>query len=621
MDAKRYYVDKSSDTSADTLLAVGLASLLGNIHRKLYKTTTDILLADAGPYFTVRLPKAIEASNLPDLSDISMLLTHDSGKEREKQAKKGRPSDGFPYDEKIERSRAHRERVRNLPANLQTPDARIKREPGLEEIIGDEPDTRLGHYQAIQQMKIAGSFNELVWQWNGLTEEQKQLLVGLLLELFSSPGNDVPAAVAVWQKLTKEYGIQGKAFVTALQIVNPTTGKGANRTKASELAIGNQDSFWPLELLKFKGFMDAAAPLVIRESKDRKTFVLQPRVIELDFLQYMMGEFRAVFWPTTAVKLDIMASLRFAQCFVKQYETLFQRTRARRRAKVGSLAQGFEVAFYKDMGSAYATMNVAEIGLPIWLPPIETQGQLKDAETLLDEHVQLIQRIHNKGEEGAEEYELLRFYRDFLSGRDLRAFWKFTTAYSSYLMSAREKNRYVYQLTTSGLEKLIMNHQQEAIKLAEIIENTGFQNIANAIREATVNAQYRWTQQSDRTYEIRYGLGQKLMRKARYRGEFMKALSEFLLEYNAETTREEEKLATKLKRKLESADRREYKLRRSVSSADIEEVTKLIDQFDDSELIGSMLVAYGYAFDSGKVSSGKKAANAADTAKEAPIAE
>src|SRR2546430_2989294 len=35
------------------------------------------------------------------------------------------------------------------------------------------PDTRLSHYQTINMMKIAGTFNELVQRWMDLTETQK----------------------------------------------------------------------------------------------------------------------------------------------------------------------------------------------------------------------------------------------------------------------------------------------------------------------------------------------------------------------------------------------------------------------------------------------------------------
>src|SRR5713226_1311294 len=544
MDGKEYYIDKRSETSADTLLAIGFASLLGYIHRKLYGTADDILIQDAGPYYTISLPHSIGTNDLPKSLDLPMLLPLSNSKLREKQEKQGKTLDGFNYNEQMERSRAYREQVKKLPAEFQTPDARVKRAPELLEIIGEEPDTRLSHYQTISQMKIASSFNELAQRWTELTEEQKQLHVNLLLTLFSSPDNDLVEAIASWQKLAKEHNIRGNVLVTALQIINPTTGKGANRGKASELAIGNQDSFWLLELLKFKGFMDAAAPLVIKESKDRKTYVLQPKTIELSTL--------------------------------------------------------------KDMSSAYATMNVAAINLPSWLPEMNSLDQVKEAESLLDEHIRLIQQIRNsKGEEGSEEFELLHLYRDFLSGHDLRPFWKFTAAYSSYLVSAREKNRYVQQLTTSGLEKLIMNSHNESTKLAEITNNEGFKHIAYAIRQSTVIAQYRRAQLKDPTivtYEVRYGLGQELMREAGYREKFMVALCEFLQKYSAETAREEEKVANRLGRKLTLEDRRTYNLRANIANTDIDEIAALIDRFKSSELICSMLVAYGYARDSRKSS-------------------
>jgi len=596
MEIKICYVDRQSNTSADTLLAVGLASLLGAIHNKIYQTSDGIMVQDGGSCYGISLPYPIDSTNLPSISDISIVQPLDSQKQREKKGK--RAIDGFDYDMEMENSRSHRMQIKELTPELQTPDARLKHAPGLADSISNERDTRLGHYQAINQMKIASSFNELVLRWADLTEEQMQWHITLLLDLFSHPNNQVTEAVSAWQKFAKMQGISGKALVTALQIVNPTTGKGANREKASELTIGNQDSFWLLELLKFKGFMDAAAPLVIKESKDRKTYVLQPRQIELNTLQFVMKEFRASFWPTTAIKLDILAPLRFAQVIVRQHRTVFQHLTLRRRKQiVASIVQGFDVTSYKDLGSAYATMNLASINIPVWLPPLDTPELVKKAEELLDEHVQIIQGIrNNNGDEGAEEYELLHFYRDFLSGNDLRFFWKFTTAYSSYLISTREKKRTIHQFTTKGLEQLLMYDQSENVKFTEIIQKDGFKNIANAIRQASVGAQYRHSQQ-DKTYEIHYGLGQRLMQKSRYTQAFMVELCDFLREYNAETARVAEMLATRHKQESDKDRMPTPKLRFSVASKDIDDISELLDNHG-SELIAAMLVAYGYAFDS-----------------------
>jgi hypothetical protein len=620
MELQSYYINKTSDTSADTLLAVGFASMLGKVLLSLGKPSKGLTIEDAGPYYEVCLPTSIAESDLQHLKPFSPLRLLVTVTQNKKQVgKQGKQLDGFLYEAEQEKSKVYHAKFKALEAALRRPEARLNRSryPMLEEL--EEPDPQLEHYWAIQQMRIASSFNDLLQRWADLEEIQREH-IRLLLTLFGSPDNDIVAAITAWQKLAKEHDLKGNALVTALQLVNPTAGKGANRPKSSTLAEGNQDGFWLLELLKFVGFMDAAAPYVIRGSKDRKTYVLQPRIIELGTLQGMMRTFRSVCWSSTVVKLDIMAALRFAQTFVTLREQALkgqaEEDEFSDEAQLYSIAQGFEVLSFKDMGSAYATMNVSHINLPQWLPKIKTPGDANQALAILKEHLQIIQQIRtSKGEEGSEEYELLRFYRDFLSGHDLRPFWKFTTAYSSYLISQREheKNprRWIRQLSIAGLENLLeMNSTAEQKKLTGITEKAGFRRIAYAIRQSTVWAQRRRSQESDRTYEVRYGLGQELMREARYREKFIAALSTFLTQYNAETAREEEKLANRLTHPITPQDRRTHKLRGSVAYTDIDEIVALVDEFG-SETVCSLLVAYGYASDPRKTPT--SAANEGDT--------
>ncbi len=605
MNIQCYYTEKTSDTSADTLLAVGFASLLKEVLRQNGISAKGIIIQDAGSYYTVQVPTPITNNDLENLEPFAIIKPLVTDKYIDKQTKQGLKLDGFDYQQQQEISKSYYEKLRKLPPEYRTPEARANKSayPLFADI--QEPDSQLGRYQAINQMKIASSFNELAQRWFYLEYLQREH-IHILLELFSSPINDIDNAVVACTKLAKEHGLKKDAYVTALQIINPTAGKGANYAKASELtrAIGNQDSFWQLELLKFVGFMYAAAPYVVKGSKDRKTYVLQPKIIDLSTLQRMMDKFRAVCWSSTAVKLDIMASLRFAQAFIQHRQQALKSETEDDffgEEQVYSIAHGFEVAFYKDMGSAYATMNVSSINLPYWLPRIKTLEEAEAAFAIVKEHLQIIQRLRNsKGEEGSEEFELLRFYRDFLSGRDLRPFWKFTTAYSGYLISQHEHEKSPKQqirpFTTNGLENIIeMNTTASQNKLTDITYNEGFRHIAYAIRQSTITAQYRRAQSGNRTYEVRYGLGQELMREARYRNKFMVALSEFLQRYNAETSREEEKVANKLGRKLTLEDRRKYNLRTSILSTDIDEIADLIDRFESSELIASMLVAYGYA--------------------------
>src|SRR6266700_3661989 len=484
MNTQRYYIEKTSDTSADTLLAVGFASLLKEVLRQNGISAKGIIIQDAGSYYTVQVPSPITNNDLENLEPFAIIKPLVTDKYIDKQEKKELKLDGFDYQRQQDLSKFYYEKLKKLSPEHRTPEARLnKSEHSLFADI-EEPDPQLGRYQAISQMKIASSFNELAQRWFYLEYLQREH-IHILLELFSSPINDIDNAIIACTKLAKEHELKKNAYATALQIINPTTGKGANYAKASELtrAIGNQDSFWLVELLKFVGFMHAAAPYVVQGSKDRKTYVLQPRIIELGTLQQMMYEFRTVCWSSTAVKLDIIASLRFAQTFIKHRQQALQGETEDDffgEEQVFSVAHGFEVAFYKDMGSAYATMNVSSINLPNWLPRIKKLEEAEAALAIFKEHLQIAQGLRNsKGEEGSEEFELLRFYRDFLSGRDLRPFWKFTTAYSSYLISQHEHEkspqRQIRPFTTTGLKNIIkMNTTATNKKLTGITTNEGF---------------------------------------------------------------------------------------------------------------------------------------------------
>jgi len=144
----------------------------------------------------------------------------------------------------------------------------------------------------------------------------------------------------------------------------------------------------------------------------------------------------------------------------------------------------------------------------------------------------------------------------------------------------------------------VLMSAQKVQDYSHIVNNPGFRAIAGCIRQATVIAQYRAAQQNDRRYEIRYGLGQELARKAAYPRDFLAALGEFLHSYNAETARQEELVARELKRPLTAEDRRVRRLRFPSSTQDINDIVALINEFNqDSELICALLLAYGYARD------------------------
>jgi hypothetical protein len=118
--------------------------------------------------------------------------------------------------------------------------------------------------------------------------------------------------------------------------------------------------------------------------------------------------------------------------------------------------------------------------------------------------------------------------------------------------------------------------------LEEIIDNAGFINIATAIRKATINQQYQKSITGANPFEIRYSLAQDWKRRANYPEQFIVALSDFVQSYNAENARHaEQKVGSK---------------RADITIEDLKQVVALIDK-NGSELVGMLLLAFGYARD------------------------
>ena len=127
-------------------------------------------------------------------------------------------------------------------------------------------------------------------------------------------------------------------------------------------------------------------------------------------------------------------------------------------------------------------------------------------------------------------------------------------------------------------------------KLAPILQTRGFQNIAEAIRKSTVHPLYwkiRYKQKrtpEPPPYDVRYGLGQELKRKAQYPDEFIQALADFMHSYNEENARVYERTKGKGFR------------RKAITTQDIQDIVTLVDEYG-SQTVANLLIAFGYARD------------------------
>ena len=588
MNQSTYFIEKSTNTFADNLAAFGLAFVLNAIANDRSK----ISLEDKGYAFAVISEPAIRQEWIEKCKffvGAPLLITIDTAatKKQEKiiKAIKGPKldlaklpePDGYSFLD-YQTEKQNRDDFFAWVKALSAEDKKKWRNGEIQP--PSSPHQNWDIFRAVNPGALQ-SYNVPIGIWWQAQTVFPDLLKILLAMVVNAP-NDIESAEKAWNVLCKENGLEKTKDVTANQLINPSQGKGGNSQKTEWRDPNNVKGFWLLEWLKTVGLFYGSYTRIIsnpkdpRNAKDRKTYVLAPSKLGWNAHQGVMKNFRqAMSAPLTAIKMDVMVSLRYTQAFLKHYE----------EARVENLSEdifgeppanlvsGMQMAFYKNLGNSPAVMNIASVNLPRWVAPHNPE-QLTEFQASLDEHISI---VRNLDETRGEQFALLSKYRDFISGGDLDAFFEFTNAYSGFIISQLERKKFVRPFSIPTLEVLFMNNEDK--KYGEIMQNEGFRNIAYAIRHSTVSLQNAKKFRKPAT-DIRYGLGQQLARKAAYPDDFLAELGEFLHLYNAENAQLREK------------DRNPF--RSNVQMEDMEEIVKLVDRFG-SKVICNMLVAFGYA--------------------------
>lgn len=568
-----YYIDKSTDTSADLLLTYGVGYLLAHILRDNNVDPT-VRVKDTGVGFEIHLNVTIQESYLeiPWFCDLPFIAT------KSKQPSKDWTGGVILYDKERERKSDYRLARKQLPKEAWNDPNHPTRAN-----LPKPPHPDLEFFEMVNQMQSITAYVQVLTAWEtGRVCFQEMLQI--VLRLFASPGNDVQTAQDAWKHLQNAHQTKAKVSVTPVQSINPAMGKGVNRAKMDGATnFGKSESFWMLEYLKFLGMLKAGVPRIVKATspdgpRDRKTYVLHPCNITIQTHEKIFSDFKKAMWADTAVKMDVLAALRYTHVFLAQWEA-GQHVDEFFGDQPGDYVQGLAVAFYKDLGSAVALINLSEIALPRWIETINTAKEAQDYKLLIEEHLWIIRRLE---ERKAEEYNLLQTYRDFLSGHDIDAFLRFTAGFSNLVMARLAQNQ-SFQFSIPNLEVLMDAHDK---KLKPIYKDPGFQNIAAAIRRSTVIPQRQKAKGNKAfPYKPRYGLGAELMRNAAYPQKFMFALSNFAHDYSQEVQRVFER--------FDGNPPKEFR-RTQITDADLQHIMHLIDKYG-SELIAGLLVAFGYA--------------------------
>ncbi|MER3513302.1 MAG: hypothetical protein C4310_01925 [Chloroflexota bacterium] len=560
-----YYVDKRTGTFADVFLSYGLATLLDSVLAHFVEGDHSVRIRDQGPYYAIELSHPLQEEWIDNAPFQALAPYIKTGREDPETLSSLSDSMIVDYQQEWDRFRRYTQIPQGDRDNMpQEQLAQVKPHPQFPVLawVGE------------RRLQALGSYNELILRWQRLAPYFAENLRCILM-LCATPDGDVEAVESTWRKRMKGLGVNEKGDATLLQLFNPSQGKGQNHPKANKLQDPptNLSSFWLLEYLKAVGMYHCAVPRRVQDTDDRKTYALAPVNMRLGINDAVLAGFQEALWNDTAVKMDILAALRYTQCFLDWCEA--ERGRDLLAELLGqgpeNFVAGMYVAYYKSLGQASAVMNLSFIELPRWMRVV-SPDDVQIYKGVIEEHENVIRNIDEK--KGG--YDLLVYYRDFLSGGKWEAFFDFTAAYSTFLMQELDREHYwVQPFTVQNLRRLIMKSNEP---LTPILETPGFRNIAEAIRRSTIIPQYRGRGESE--YDIRYGLGQELKRKALYNDEFIAALSEFMQSYNAENARVYEKTG------------KQY--RKNILTSDVEDIVRLVDKYG-ATTVGNLLIAFGYA--------------------------
>jgi hypothetical protein len=406
----------------------------------------------------------------------------------------------------------------------------------------------------------------------------------LIEELTAAEANEVLCAVKAKLKaladgqLLIDTPTKFDPKVAAVQVFNPTVGKGINRVKSDSAARGplpGAFTDWFEEWLRFIGSDMIMAGYSLGE--DIKMTVPIPARAGFRHLYRLTKLQTTPAW--TSRKSDLYAVFDLIGFLLEKSDQQSESGWSYgidRGSSPRDVFSTIQTAYFKSLGSAKPVSNISSIGLPNWFP-VHDEEDIFRWKRMVEEHRKIVQLLD---EDKSEEAELLHLYRDFLSASDWYTFLHFLGGYGCLIMGRRERKKPIRSFHRANLEELL---RVADLKITEVLKNQGFRNIAKAMKQATVSEQYQKSK-GNQVFEIKYGLFQELKRKAKFREELLTVISEFISEFNYENARREEQLKDKPGRR-----------RKRVSMEDMEQFADLLDKYSEkkhTEAIGMLLIAF-----------------------------
>jgi len=551
-----FKVKKTTGTYSDSLEAFGLANLINDIQSRAELPHAKLLIEDKGLYYEVTSKPEIQLDQIQELSYFPLFQyvirnTSETFDEnyfdypKQRDLKKERQE----LTQKAYKEFAGKDKLELLKQKLKE----IERIYSEEKIISPQLDV---YSQVITPNNFVG-FDKLYRNISSNKEFFSEIVQAIL-------DNYSGRKVKLDTKALKGFDDN----VTALQIYNPTTGKGQNNVKASSASTGQIRLNWISETMKISGALTNMLCQLVKvgNSYDMKVVVPDFKKAEYNKQKQITLAFKKNIKGNTPLKVDIMNLL----IVNKQ---LIECTDEYSNFKAKNILTGLHSTYQKDLGKNKAVVNIAKLQTPDFIE-YDTADEAKDWVEFLKEQINIIGSIEELGDAA----QGLIAYRTFLTSSHFPSWEKFIFWYAEHIMSNFSKSKFALPFKVTSLNKFFNNTTMSDFKISEIISNEGFQKVAYAIRKSTVTLQY--TPKDQRKFEIRYGLAQNLQNKSKSASDLAEFIGEFIATFNAETARYAEKTGTVL--------------RANIRDNELNQFYVLLDKYP-SKVIGALLASYGFA--------------------------
>ncbi len=540
-----FVLPRITGTHGDVFAAVGLADLLSDA------SDAPVRIRETGSSFAVT---ANARDGIPQRPGYPFLKTNEKVKV---------PKDVTDFvDYKAEKAKADRRK------KLTQGKSRKSLGPEIEELLNqDEPLPNWRLLQVLNTLQGDETSNRIHALIQSMTPSDfsQQVKAGLeSLRSFEPSGLDWPAS--------------------SVQLFSPNAAKGYSRLKPDSTERNDKtkeqwtDPF--VEWLRYRGYFAVACPFFDGPKAENVRLLCPiPADISVGALKEVCGALRQAGVFGGPPKLDSLATLKLAELLITRSQEYASANPIAGlfliRKRPSEVISGISVTQYQSLGSAKAVSSIATLALPGWLV-INSRDDALAFLSILEEHQRVVRSLEDKH---SDEIGLLIHYRRFLElrGEDsIRTLIDFMAAYGALIIRARGQGRKVTQFSTQNFGRLVM---QNAQRLADVLNDTGFQAVAAAIRSATVSAQAQKAMNRPDYREIRYDLLPELRRKSSLPGNapLVQAISEFISKYNFENARRWEL--------NKSAPR-------NVTTEEFSSLVTLIDTHH-AATVGPMLCAYG----------------------------